>query len=67
MHIPDNIEQLHTKYQKLHLKEKDKKTKQRLLEKNIKHVYIINYNKINQCITQKEHYEINFKNQNFQT
>lgn len=33
MHIPDNIEQLHTKYQKLHLKEKDKKTKQRLLEK----------------------------------
>lgn len=25
MHIPDNIEQLHTKYQKLHLKEKDKK------------------------------------------
>lgn len=56
MHIPDNIEQLHTKYQKLHLKEKDKKTKQRLLEKNIKHVYIINYNEINQCITQKEYY-----------
>lgn len=59
MHIPDNIEQLHTKYQKLHLKEKDKKTKQRLLEKNIKHVYIINYNEINQCITQKEYYESN--------
>lgn len=59
MHIPDNIEQLHTKYQKLHLKEKDKKTKQRLLEKNIKHVYIINYNYINQCITQEEHYECN--------
>lgn len=57
MHIPDNIEQLHTKYQKLHLKEKDKKNKAMLTwKKNIKHVYIINYNEINQCITQKEYY-----------